>query len=145
LPLFPGGVAEKCSLLASSALKCTSTCFKLCSCSLTASRRQCWDTGNTWNAESDATLDFFMDACARLGLKAIFPPPPAFFHRDISEELQQVSFHIEPYPGRSELTVRDDLMHIIHRFGQHKSLYRLSAEDLRPIVYIYDRLISILT
>ena len=86
-----------------------------------------------------------MDACARLGLKAMFPPPPAFFYQDISEELQQVSFHIEPYPGRSELTVRDDLMHIIHRFGQHKSLYRLSAEDLRPIVYIYDRLISILT
>jgi hypothetical protein len=37
------------------------------------------------------------------------------------------------------MTVREDLMYIIRRFGQHSALYRLSAEDPRPVVYIYDR------
>lgn len=80
--------------------------------------RQCWDTGAAWYPDLDTTLDTFMDACARANLK--------------------VSFHIEPYPGRSEVSVRDDLMHIINRFGQHKALYRLSDQDPRPVVYIYD-------
>jgi glycoprotein endo-alpha-1,2-mannosidase len=49
-----------------------------------------------------------------------------------------VSFHIEPYPERSEQSVREDLIHIIQRFGKHKAFYTLSAEDPRPVVYIYD-------
>lgn len=142
LQLFLGGAAEKYFLLANNALKCThGRCFKLCDSILTSSRRQCWDTGDAWNPETDATLDIFMDACSRLGLKA----PPYFllhFLCSASQVLLQVSFHIEPYPGRSELSVRDDLMHIIHRFGQHKALYRLSVEDSRPVVYIYDRYTS---
>jgi hypothetical protein len=38
--------------------------------SLTTPRRQCWDTGASWHPETDTTLDMFMDACARVDLKA---------------------------------------------------------------------------
>ncbi len=38
---------------------------------LTTSRRQCWDTGDVWNSDTDATLDLFMDACSRFGLKVL--------------------------------------------------------------------------
>jgi hypothetical protein len=71
LQLFLGGAAERCSLLANNALKCThGRCFKLCASILTSSRRQCWDTGDAWNPDTDATLDIFMDACSHSGLKA---------------------------------------------------------------------------
>ena len=71
------------------------------------------------------------------------PPPPSTARSlrnavAAPQALVQVSFHIEPYPERSERSVREDLMHIIHRFGQHKALYRLSAADPRPVFYIYD-------
>ncbi len=136
---FLGGVAQRSFLLGVNVLKCTlESLFETSRLDPHYLRRQCWDTGDVWNSDTDATLDLFMDACSRFGLKVLLCTS-LHFHSAVSEEVYQVSFHIEPYPGRSEATVRADLVHIINRFGQHGALYRLSAEDSRPVFYIYDR------
>jgi hypothetical protein len=55
-----------------------------------------------------------------------------------------VALHLEPYHGRSALTVSDDFEYIIGKFGAHPALHRTSAGsaygDARqlPVLYIYD-------
>ena len=48
----------------------------------------------------------------------------------------KVMLHLEPYPGRTEVTFRDDLQYIMKEYGQYNSLYRTSAG--LPMYYVYD-------
>jgi glycoprotein endo-alpha-1,2-mannosidase len=48
----------------------------------------------------------------------------------------KVAFHLEPYPGRSASSVREDLVYLIGKYGHHKCLYRSTAG--KPLVYVYD-------
>jgi hypothetical protein len=56
----------------------------------------------------------------------------------------EVALHLEPYHGRSALTVSEDFDYIIRKFGAHPALHRTSAGsaygDARqlPVLYIYD-------
>lgn len=43
----------------------------------------------------------------------------------IAEEMDvQLGFHIEPYPGRTALSVREDLKYIYEKWGDSRALYR---------------------
>mmetsp|Transcript_24147 Transcript_24147/g.75781 ORF Transcript_24147/g.75781 Transcript_24147/m.75781 type:complete len:401 (+) Transcript_24147:1161-2363(+) len=46
-----------------------------------------------------------------------------------------VAFHLEPYPGRSADSVREDLAYLMERYGESKALYRVEG---RPVYYVYD-------
>lgn len=52
----------------------------------------------------------------------------------------KVTFHIEPYKGRNEKSVRDDIVHIIDSYGSHKGFYRYNINNYRwvPLFYVYD-------
>lgn len=52
-------------------------------------------------------------------------------HRAVS-----VCFHLEPYPGRSALSVLEDLQYIHDKYGHHRSLAR--RPDGRAVFYVYD-------
>ena len=59
----------------------------------------------------------------------------------------KITFHIEPYKGRSALSVKSDIIYIItkyslshpltssHSYGKHPSFYRYQG---KPFFYIYD-------
>ena len=48
-----------------------------------------------------------------------------------------VAFQLEPYAGRSPLSVADDLAYLTATYGGHSGLYREHATGL-PMVYVYD-------
>jgi len=48
----------------------------------------------------------------------------------------KVAFHLEPYPGRSVPSVREDIEYLLSQYGHHVSLHR--AVDGRPVMYVYD-------
>ena len=51
----------------------------------------------------------------------------------------KVTFHIEPYNGRSEVTVQNDIENIIDTYSKYPAFYKLSYKNkLLPLVYIYD-------
>ncbi len=50
----------------------------------------------------------------------------------------QINFHIEPYPGRSAVSVRDDIAYLIETFGGSKAFYRNASHGNLPMFYIYD-------
>jgi len=60
------------------------------------------------------------------------------------EEGVQVALHLEPYHGRTALTVSEDFGYIVDKFGAHPALHRTAAGrgagDTRelPVVYVYD-------
>lgn len=47
----------------------------------------------------------------------------------------QISFHIEPFPGRNAETTRVAIVHLLERFEDHPALYR---HEGRPMIYLYD-------
>lgn len=52
------------------------------------------------------------------------------------------AFHLEPYPGQSAVSVRNDIEYIVKKYGQSPAFYRTypkrgSAKQL-PLFYIYD-------
>ena len=64
---------------------------------------------------------------------------------DIAQEVgMKVALHLEPYHGRTALTVSHDLAYIVERFGPHPALHRTASGrgkgDTRelPVVYVYD-------
>lgn len=64
---------------------------------------------------------------------------------DIAQDVgMKVALHLEPYEGRSALTVSEDLAYIIQKFGAHPALHRTAGgrgkADKRelPVVYVYD-------
>ena len=50
----------------------------------------------------------------------------------------KVNFHLEPYPGRTALKVRDDLKYILEQYGSSPAFYRDPARSNRPLYYVYD-------
>ena len=51
----------------------------------------------------------------------------------------KVTFHIEPYKDRTELTVKNDIEHIVDTYGKHPAFYKHTHKDKRlPLVYVYD-------
>ena len=74
------------------------------------------ENGKPW----DDTYKLLLDKAAEHGIK--------------------VTFHIEPYKGRNEMTVRDDIIHIIDTYGKHKGFYRYTINNHRyvPFFYVYD-------
>eukprot|EP00899_Mesostigma_viride_P014241 jgi/Mesvir1/22818/Mv20081-RA.1 len=47
----------------------------------------------------------------------------------------KLAFHLEPYAGRTALTVREDIEYLISRYGNSSALLRI---DGRPLYYVYD-------
>eukprot|EP00741_Cyanophora_paradoxa_P018202 tig00021038_g17575.t1 len=52
-----------------------------------------------------------------------------------------VSFHVEPYPGRSAASVKEDLAYIYEKYGRHKAFYRHPG-DGRGMFFLYDSYIT---
>lgn len=48
----------------------------------------------------------------------------------------KIAFHLEPYHGRTALSVLDDTKYLMKRFGLSTALHRSS--DNRPVFYVYD-------
>ena len=48
----------------------------------------------------------------------------------------KIAFHLEPYPSRSALSVRDDIKYILEKYGSYTSFYR--TRDGLPLFYVYD-------
>lgn len=55
------------------------------------------------------------------------------------EEGLQVSWHIEPYKGRSAKSVLANMQYISETYGSSRAMYRHSgAKGLLPLFYVYD-------
>ena len=56
----------------------------------------------------------------------------------VAEETGDVklAFHLEPYPGRTAFSVKEDVEYLIDIFGDSPALER--SEDGRPVFYVYD-------
>ncbi|XP_078539911.1 glycoprotein endo-alpha-1,2-mannosidase-like protein [Lissotriton helveticus] len=52
----------------------------------------------------------------------------------------KVAFHIQPYKGRNDNTVHDNIKYIIDKYGSHSSFYayKTSVGRTLPLFYIYD-------
>ncbi len=50
----------------------------------------------------------------------------------------QVCIHLEPYPGRSCVSIRDDLAYLQERYGSHPAWLRLPTAGNRTLYYVYD-------
>lgn len=50
----------------------------------------------------------------------------------------RICFHIEPFPGRNAATVREALVYLLDRYGDHPALYRCAQAGNRPMIYLYD-------
>ncbi|XP_041462899.1 glycoprotein endo-alpha-1,2-mannosidase-like [Lytechinus variegatus] len=51
----------------------------------------------------------------------------------------KITFHSEPYKGRSEVTFRDDVRYIIDNYGSHPAFYRYKFKGRHlPMFYVYD-------
>jgi len=51
----------------------------------------------------------------------------------------KVTFHIEPYKDRSELTVKNDIEHIVDTYSKHPAFYKHTHKDKHlPLIYVYD-------
>lgn len=52
----------------------------------------------------------------------------------------KVAFHIQPYKGRTDRTVHDNIKYIIDKYGNHGAFYRFqtSTGKILPLFYIYD-------
>lgn len=47
----------------------------------------------------------------------------------------KICFHIEPFPGRNPVTVKENVEFIINEFGSHPAFYRYNG---KPMYFIYD-------
>lgn len=52
----------------------------------------------------------------------------------------KLTLHIEPYKGRDDQTLHDDVKYIIDTYSKHKAFYKYKTADGRslPMLYIYD-------
>lgn len=82
-----------------------------------------------------------------------FPPDPLVpLLLDIAQMYSiKVTIHIEPYKGRSVLSLRDDLRYIIEKYSSHLAFYKhlhltniggVDRKGWRPLVYVYDSYIT---
>uniref|UniRef100_A0A8C2Z1N1 Mannosidase endo-alpha like n=1 Tax=Cyclopterus lumpus TaxID=8103 RepID=A0A8C2Z1N1_CYCLU len=53
---------------------------------------------------------------------------------------QHVAFHIQPYRGRNDQSVHDNIKYIIDRYGDHGAFYTFTSSTGKslPLFYIYD-------
>jgi glycoprotein endo-alpha-1,2-mannosidase len=75
----------------------------------------------TWWGANDFTeksLEVLFDAAAAHGVK--------------------VCFHIEPFPGRNAATMRDAIVYLLEKYGDHPALYRDARYGGRTFFYVYD-------
>jgi glycoprotein endo-alpha-1,2-mannosidase len=49
----------------------------------------------------------------------------------------RVGLHVEPYEGRSYMSVRRDVSYIVSNYGAHPALHR-DAQSGLPVMYLYD-------
>lgn len=57
----------------------------------------------------------------------------------------KLAFHLEPYKGRTAISVRDDIKYIVRNYGEHPAFYRTFSKSNKsnsnknlPLFYIYD-------
>ncbi|XP_031568517.1 glycoprotein endo-alpha-1,2-mannosidase-like protein [Actinia tenebrosa] len=52
----------------------------------------------------------------------------------------KVTLHIEPYKGRNDKTLHEDVKYIVKTYAEHKAFYKHKHKDGRmlPLLYIYD-------
>ncbi|KAK6323913.1 hypothetical protein J4Q44_G00062520 [Coregonus suidteri] len=52
----------------------------------------------------------------------------------------KVAFHIQPYKGRTDLSMHDNIKYIIDKYGNHGAFYRFRSTTGRilPLFYVYD-------
>ncbi|XP_078375150.1 glycoprotein endo-alpha-1,2-mannosidase-like protein [Oculina patagonica] len=52
----------------------------------------------------------------------------------------KITLHVEPYKGRDDQTLHDDVKYIIDTYGKHEAFYKYKTADGRtlPMLYIYD-------
>uniref|UniRef100_A0A8C3HZ59 Mannosidase endo-alpha like n=1 Tax=Chrysemys picta bellii TaxID=8478 RepID=A0A8C3HZ59_CHRPI len=69
---------------------------------------------------SDSLVPFILDAAHRYAIK--------------------VAFHIQPYKGRDDHTVHENIKYIIDKYGAHAAFYKYKTSTGRslPLFYIYD-------
>lgn len=70
-----------------------------------------------------------------------FPPDPLIpLLLDVAHMYSvKVTFHIEPYQGRTPVSVKEDLKYIIERYSNHPAFYK---HGKLPLVYVYDSYIN---
>jgi hypothetical protein len=49
----------------------------------------------------------------------------------------QLTFHLEPYSGRSAQSTIENIKYIVGNYGEHRGFYR-DAQTRRPLFYVYD-------
>jgi glycoprotein endo-alpha-1,2-mannosidase len=58
---------------------------------------------------------------------------------DIAHEYGiKVNFHLEPYPGRTAESVKNDIIYIIDTYGDHPAFYRDPEYGNRPFFYVFE-------
>ncbi|KAM3857921.1 glycoprotein endo-alpha-1,2-mannosidase-like protein isoform 1-T1 [Diretmus argenteus] len=52
----------------------------------------------------------------------------------------QVAFHIQPYKGRTDQSMHDNIKYIVDKYGKHGAFYRFRSSTGRvlPLFYVYD-------
>ncbi|XP_014915734.1 glycoprotein endo-alpha-1,2-mannosidase-like protein [Poecilia latipinna] len=81
-----------------------------------------------------------------------YPPGVADDHGEPTEDLVpavmdaaqrhsiKVAFHIQPYKGRTDQSMHDNIKYIIDKYGNHGAFYRFrtSTGQVLPLFYVYD-------
>ncbi|XP_076865868.1 glycoprotein endo-alpha-1,2-mannosidase-like protein [Brachyhypopomus gauderio] len=81
-----------------------------------------------------------------------YPPGVADEHGEPTEDLVpavmdaahrhriKVAFHIQPYRGRTDLSMHDNVKYIIDKYGKHGAFYKFksSTGKVLPLFYVYD-------
>ncbi|KAG7465813.1 hypothetical protein MATL_G00157750 [Megalops atlanticus] len=60
---------------------------------------------------------------------------------DVAQKYQlKVAFHIEPYKGRDDLSMYNNIKYTVEKYGEHPAFYRYktSSGKLLPLFYVYD-------
>jgi len=68
------------------------------------------------------------------------------FFEEAAPHNVKIAFHLEPYDGRTEDSVREDIQYLLDNFGDKEALFRVDASHLKfsnrkgsvPVFYVYD-------
>ncbi|XP_036948914.1 glycoprotein endo-alpha-1,2-mannosidase-like protein [Acanthopagrus latus] len=92
------------------------------------------------------------EAAAGVLVLSWYPPGVADDHGEPTEDLVpavmdaahrhsiKVAFHIQPYKGRTDQSMHDNIKYIIDKYGKHGAFYRFRSSTGRvlPLFYVYD-------
>ena len=93
--------------------------------------------------DTDAIIPGVLDAakqvrrCRRHPVTPTLPSPRRAPPRPVTQAGIGVSWHIEPYGGRSPRSVLADLRYIHEKYGSHPAIWRQGPNAL-PLVFLYD-------